>query len=123
LRRHQIDPLVASGFQVTAPDQRGFGGSDQPAAVEAYNILELTADVAGIATALGHKGFIVVRHDWGASVAWHTALLYPERVQAVAGLSVPYARWEAGEMARQENFSDNFWYSVHFQKPGVAEAE
>jgi pimeloyl-ACP methyl ester carboxylesterase len=123
LWRHQIDPLVAAGFQVAVPYQRGYGGSDQPAAVEAYNILELTADVAGITTALGHMRFIVVGHDWGAPVAWHTALLYPERVQAVAGLSVPYARWKAGEMTRQENFGDNFWYSVYFQKPRVAEGE
>lgn len=123
LWRHQIDPLVAAGFQVAVPDQRGYGGSDQPAAVEAYNILELTADVAGLASALGHQRFIVVGHDWGAPVAWHTALLYPDRVQAVAGLSVPYARWKPGMMTRQENFGDNFWYGVYFQKPGVAEAE
>ena len=123
LWRHQIDPLVAAGFQVAVPDQRGYGGSDQPAAVEAYNILELTANVAGLASALGHQRFIVVGHDWGAPVAWHTALLYPDRVQAVAGLSVPYARWKPGMMTQQENFGDNFWYGVYFQKPGVAEAE
>ena len=123
LWRHQIDPLVAAGFQVAVPDQRGYGGSDKPAEIEAYNIIELTNDVVGIADALGHERFIVVGHDWGAPVAWHTALLHPDRVKAVAGLSVPYTRWKANTLTRQEFFGDNFWYMVYFQQPGVAEAE
>ncbi|NOT59350.1 MAG: alpha/beta hydrolase, partial [Acidobacteria bacterium] len=123
LWRHQIDPLVAAGFQVAVPDQRGYGGSDKPAAIEAYNIVELTNDVAGLATALGHERFLVVGHDWGAPVAWHTALLHPERVKAVAGLSVPYTRWRKGTLTQQEFYGDRFWYMVYFQQPGVAEAE
>lgn len=123
LWRRQIDPLIAAGFQVAAPDQRGYGGSDRPAEIEAYNIIELTNDVVGLASALGHEQFIVVGHDWGAPVAWHTALLHPQRVQAVAGLSVPYTRGRVGTLTRQENFGDNFWYMVYFQQPGVAEAE
>ena len=64
------------------PDQRGYGGSDRPEAIEAYNIVELTKDVVGIADALDHERFVVVGHDWGAPVAWHTALLHAERVRA-----------------------------------------
>jgi len=123
LWRHQIDPLVEAGFQVVAPDQRGYGGSDCPAEIEAYNIIDLTNDVVGLADALGHERFIVVGHDWGAPVAWHTALLHPKRVRVVVGMSVPYTRWRAGTMTRQENFGDNFWYIVYFQQPGLAEAE
>ena len=123
LWRHQITPLVAAGFQVAVPDQRGYGGSDKPAEIEAYNIIELTNDVVGIADALGHEQFIVVGHDWGAPVAWHTALLHPKRVKAVAGLSVPYTRWKARTLTQQEFYGDNFWYMVYFQQPGVAEAE
>lgn len=123
LWRHQIDPLVNAGFQVAVPDQRGYGGSDKPAEIEAYNIIELTNDVVGIADALGHEQFIVVGHDWGAPVAWHTALLHSQRVKAVAGLSVPYTRWKARTLTQQEFFGDSFWYMVYFQKPGVAEAE
>ncbi len=123
LWRHQIDPLVHAGFQVAVPDQRGYGGSDRPASIEAYNIVDLSADVVGIADALGHERFLVVGHDWGAPVAWHTALLHAERIKAVAGLSVPYVRGQAGTLTRQEAFGDNFWYIVYFQTPGVAEAE
>ncbi len=123
LWRHQIDSLVEAGFQVAVPDQRGYGGSDRPEPIESYNIVNLTHDVVGLADALGHEQFFVVGHDWGAPVAWHTALLYPKRVKAVMGMSVPYVRGRAGVMTRQENFGDNFWYIVYFQQPGVAEAE
>jgi epoxide hydrolase A/B len=123
LWRHQIDPLVAAGFQVAVPDQRGYGGSDAPQEIEAYDILHLTGDVIGIVDALGHSTCIVVGHDWGAPVAWNTALLHAERVRAVVGMSVPYFRWPVGAFTRQENFGDKFWYMVYFQKPGVAEAE
>ncbi|WP_208345873.1 alpha/beta hydrolase [Aetokthonos hydrillicola] len=123
LWRNQIDPLVEAGFQVAVPNQRGYDSSDAPQEIEAYDILNLTGDVAGIADALGHETFIVVGHDWGAPVAWNTALLYEERVNAVVGMSVPYLRYPIGSLTNQENFGDNFWYMVYFQKPGIAEAE
>ena len=37
LWRHQIDPIVAAGYRVAVPDQRGYAGSEAPAAVEAYD--------------------------------------------------------------------------------------
>ncbi|RCJ37922.1 alpha/beta hydrolase [Nostoc minutum NIES-26] len=123
LWRYQIDPLVQAGFQVAVPDQRGYGGSDAPEQINAYDIIHLTGDVVGIADALGHTTFTVVGHDWGAAVAWNTALLYEERVNAVVGMSVPYFRYPVGALTNQNNFGENFWYIVYFQKPGVAEAE
>ncbi|HKY89746.1 MAG TPA: alpha/beta hydrolase [Nevskiaceae bacterium] len=123
LWRHQIDPLVAAGYQVAVPDQRGYGGSDAPPAIEDYDIVKLTGDVANVATALGHERFVVVGHDWGSLVAWNTALLHEPRVRAVVGMSVPYFRYPVGTLTRQETFGANFWYMVYFQKPGAAEAE
>src|SRR5216683_5265112 len=40
--RRQIPALAAAGFRVIAPDQRGYGGSDAPAPVEAYDLEHLT---------------------------------------------------------------------------------
>ena len=88
------------------------------------DILHLTDDVVAIADALGHREFAVVGHDWGAPVAWHTALLHEDRVRAVAGLAVPYTRFETPQvLTRQEFWGDRFWYTVYFQTPGRAEAE
>ena len=122
LWRHQIDPIIEAGFQVAVPDQRGFGGSDCPPAVSDYNIRTLAADVAGLASALGHDTFYLVGHDWGCVVAWNTALLHEATCRAVMGLSVPFWRMTPDAM-NPPGMDDRFWYIRYFQQPGVAEAE
>jgi pimeloyl-ACP methyl ester carboxylesterase len=123
LWRHQIDELVAAGYQVAVPDQRGYGGSDKPADAEAYDARELVADAVGIADALGRETFTLVTHDFGAVLGWDIALLHPERVTAVFALSVPPVRAQVSAAELAENLGDNFFYVVYFQQPGVAEAE
>ena len=71
------------------PDQRGYGGSDCPAEIEAYDITHLTND-AGIADALGHVQFYLVGHDWGATVAWYVVLLHKN--EGLVQYSVPNTR-------------------------------
>jgi pimeloyl-ACP methyl ester carboxylesterase len=122
LWRHQIDPLVAAGFQVAVPDQRGFGGSDRPPAITDYTIRTLAADVAGIAPALGQDQCTLIGHDWGCVVAWNTALLYEQTCQAVMGLSVPFWRVTA-DVINPPGMDDRFWYIRYFQQPEVAETE
>ena len=124
LWRFQIDPLVAAGWRVVVPDQRGYGGSDCPPNIDDYGIRDLAADIDGLATALGYDEYALMTHDWGAIVGHYVALLYPDRVRALVNLSVPYLRdpsWPA--MCKQETFGDDFFYWAHFQKPGVVEAE
>jgi pimeloyl-ACP methyl ester carboxylesterase len=123
--RHQIAALAAAGHRVAAVDVRGYGGSDKPESIEAYSIKEMCADVAGLIEALGEKQAVLVGHDWGAPIVWNTALFFPDKVRAVAGLSVPYAG--RGPMPRIQLFrnlyKDQFFYQLYFQEPGVAEAE
>ncbi|MEU0384271.1 alpha/beta fold hydrolase [Streptomyces chartreusis] len=122
--RHQFGPLAAAGFRVVAPDQRGYGGSDHPEDVSAYSILHLVGDVVGLVHALGEERAFVVGHDWGAPVAWHTALLRPDVVRGVAGLSVPPPFRGAQPPLRtmRERFGGRFYWN-YFEQPGVAEAE
>lgn len=122
--RHQFAPLAAAGFRVVAPDQRGYGRSDHPESVEAYSILHLVGDVIGLIHALGEKEAFVVGHDWGAPVAWHTALLRPDVVRGVAGLSVPppFRGDRPPLVAMQERFGGRFYWN-YFNRPGVADAE
>ena len=123
--RHQIPALVAAGYRVAAPDVRGYGGSDKPEAIDAYGIKSLSADIVGLIVALGEQKAILVGHDWGAPIVWNTALFFPDRVRAVAGLSVPHLG--RGSIPRVERFrqiyKDRFFYQLYFQTPGVAEAE
>jgi len=123
--RHQIPALAAAGFHAVAPDQRGYGGTDAPAAVESYDIHQLVADAVGVLDALGESQAVVVGHDWGAPVAWRCALLHRERFRAVAALSVPYvgrSPLPPLEMFRMMA-GDRFFYILYFQEPGVAERE
>lgn len=64
--RHQFGPFAAAGYRVVAPDQRGYGRSERPGAVEEYTVLDLVGDVVGLVHALGESRAVVVGHDWGA---------------------------------------------------------
>jgi pimeloyl-ACP methyl ester carboxylesterase len=122
--RHQIAALAAAGYRVAAPNLRGYPGSYSPPEVARYTLLHLVGDVVGLIHALGEREAIVVGHDWGAPVAWHTALLRPDVVRGVAGISVPpTVRAPAPPLSLlRERFGDGF-YQLYFQRPGVAEAE
>jgi len=89
--RHQIAPVRAAGYRVVIPDVRGYGGSGAPAALEAYDMESLIGDVLGLIDHFGEKQAVLIGHDWGAPIVWNTTALHPERVRAVAALSVPYA--------------------------------
>lgn len=121
--RHQLGPLADAGYRVLVPDLRGYGDSDAPEAVEDYAIDVLAQDVLGILDHAGAEQAVLVGHDWGADLAWKTAWLHPERVAAVAGLSVPFLpRAPAPPIGLlREHLGEDF-YLVWFQEPGVAEA-
>jgi pimeloyl-ACP methyl ester carboxylesterase len=122
--RHQMGPLADAGYHVVAPDQRGYGRTDCPADAGRYTLLHLVGDVVGLIHELGEQEAIVVGHDWGAPVAWHTALLRPDVVRGVAGISVPPASRapEPPLTLLRRGIGDGF-YQIYFQRPGVAEAE
>jgi pimeloyl-ACP methyl ester carboxylesterase len=123
--RHQIPALAAAGHRVLAPDQRGYGGSCCPASVQSYDITALTGDLVALLDATGTERAAFIGHDWGAVVAWSTALLHPNRVAAVAGLSVPPVPrpLTPPTEAFRRIFGDSFFYILYFQQPGVADAE
>ena len=120
--RHQLPALAAGGFRALAPDMRGYGNSSAPGEVEAYDIVSLCGDLCGLLDALDLEDAIFVGHDWGAIVVWNLAILHPERVRAVAGLSVPFVPRSPAppiEILRR-NLGEDF-YIVWFQQPGVAD--
>jgi pimeloyl-ACP methyl ester carboxylesterase len=124
--RHQIEPLVAAGYRVAALDVRGYGGSDKPQAIEAYDMISLTDDVAGVIDRFaGSDQAILIGHDWGAPIVWTTAIRHAARVRAVIGMSVPHlgrGKRPAIEVYKHL-YKDKFFYQIYFQTPGVAEAE
>lgn len=123
--RHQIPALAQAGYHVLAPDQRGYGGSSCPEPVGDYDVGALTGDLVGLLDDVGAERAVWVGHDWGAAVVWSAAQLHPDRVAAVAGLSVPPTprSQTPPTEAFGRIFGDNFFYMRYFQQPGVADAE
>lgn len=122
--RHQLAALAAAGYRAVAPDMRGYGSTEAPAEIDRYTLLHLVGDMVDLVQALGEREAVVVGHDWGAPVAWHSALLRPDLFRAVVGMSVPYtppARVDL--LTAMERIGVHDFYMQYFQAPGVAEAE
>jgi pimeloyl-ACP methyl ester carboxylesterase len=126
--RHQMTPVAAAGFTAAAIDVRGYGGSDKPPKVADYAMQHMVADVAGAIEALSPGApAVIVGHDWGAPIVWNSALIRPDRVRAVAALSVPYGGVPQRSLREiyEQVFTarGRFFYQHYFQDVGVAEAE
>ncbi len=122
--RHQVPVLVAAGYHVIVPNQRGFGNSSCPKDVTEYDIEHLTGDLVALLDHYGYEDAIFMGHDWGANVVWRLSQLHPSRVNKVINLALPYQ--ERGEKPwiefMEEIFGKDFYF-VHFNRqPGVADA-
>lgn len=123
--RHQLPALADAGYRVVAPDQRGYGRTTRPEAIDDYDIVHLTDDLVGLLDDLGVEKAVFVGHDWGSMVVWGMAQLHPERVRAVVGMSVPFT--PRGEHSiidvLKVVMADTFFYILYFQEPGRADAD
>ncbi len=85
-------PLLEDRLRLVMPDQRGFGASDKPAAVAAYETDVLLADLFALADALGLERFALVGHDWGGAIAWLAAIRGDPRITRLAIVNSPHPR-------------------------------
>ena len=121
--RHQLRALADAGFHAIAPDMRGYGQTDQPKEIEAYDIFQLTGDLVGLVNAAGGAPVMIVGHDWGAWITQAAALFRPDLFRAVALLSVPFlprapispSAWE------QQKYPGKIFYQQIFRSPGAEE--
>ena len=121
--RHQIEAVSRAGFHAVAPDMRGYGRTDQPKSIDQYTLMHLVGDMVGVLDALGADQAVIVGHDWGAPVAWNSAMMRPDRFRGVVGLSVPFLpRGSAKPTSGMASTETAQFYQLYFQEPGVAEA-
>jgi len=118
---NQIVPLAQAGFRVVVPDQRGYNLSDKPKGVRAYDLDALAGDVLGIIRSTGRSKAHLVGHNWGAAVAWHTAIQYPEMIDKLVILNVPHP--DIMQQTLMGSFSQlrKSWYMFYFQIPWLPE--
>ena len=116
--RHQIKAFSEAGIRVIAPDQRGYGASDPPEPVEAYDMEHLTGDLVGLLDHLKIDKAIFVGHDWGGFIVWQMPLRHLDRVAGVVGVNTPHRdRLPADPIELfRKRFGDKM-YIVQFQDP------
>ncbi len=119
--RHQIGVLAAAGFRVLAPDQRGYNLSDKPRRVRDYGLDRLTDDAVGLIDAMGRDTACLAGHDWGALVAWWTAVRFPARLERLAILNVPHPLVMRRHLRTDPEQRRRSSYVFHFQLPWLPE--
>jgi pimeloyl-ACP methyl ester carboxylesterase len=119
--RLQIKPLAEAGFRVVAPDMRGYNLSSRPKSVKAYETDRLTADIHGLIQECGVKSAQLVGHDWGGSVAWATAMNYPEVVDRLAILNAAHPRKLSQGLHHPSQLRKS-WYFFFFNLPDLPES-
>ena len=87
-----VVPRLEDRFYLIMPDQRGFGASDLPQEVEAYETEALVGDIFALAEALKIDQFALVGHDWGGAIAWASALRGDPRLVRLAIVNAPHPR-------------------------------
>jgi pimeloyl-ACP methyl ester carboxylesterase len=111
--------IAAAGFQVIAPDLRGFGESDAPVGRREYAIDRLLGDLTGLLGALQVQGPVhVVGHDWGSVLAWCLAMTRPDLVRSSIVISVGHPREYALAGFEQKRKG---LYTIGWQFSGFAE--
>jgi pimeloyl-ACP methyl ester carboxylesterase len=113
--RHQIGPLAEAGYQVVAPDMRGYNLSAKPRS--GYDIKTLTKDVHELIRAFGAEKASIVSHDWGGVIGLQFPLDYPDACERLVVMNAPSIRsWYWGP----RNIRGNS-YALAMQIPGLAE--
>ncbi len=119
--RHQIPALAAAGLRVIAPDMRGYNLSSKPNEVSSYTARRLAGDVRDLIEERGAQHAFLAGHDWGAAVAWVTAMAHPDAVERLAILNVPHPRRMVHALRRPGRQLARSWYMFFFQLPWLPE--
>ena len=116
--RKQAPALIAAGYRVLAPDNRGYGLSDRPPGVASYRLENVVGDLLTVMDRLKVRRTALVAHDWGVPPAWQLVNDHPERISCFVSISVgnPAAYRAAGLSQALRG-----WYTMFFQLRGLAE--
>jgi len=110
-----IPLLAAQGYQVFAPDIRGFGDT---AAVPPYEYGAAADDIFQLMQAFKVQRAHIVGHDLGAPVAYVLASRYPDLVRTLSILDVPFQGFGLEAFAQKLHL----WHFDFLRWPGAAES-
>lgn len=110
----------AGDRQVVAPDGRGVNRSSKPAAVEAYALETLLADIMAVADHFSPgRPIDLCGHDWGGVTAWAFAATHPHRVRRLAVLNAPHPKVLAQALADDPRQQAAMAYMAALRAPGA----
>ena len=118
--RYQIAPLASAGYEVWAPNLRGYGQSSKPRPVSAYSIDVLLDDIAALIDESGRDDVTLVGHDWGAVQAWMFAIRRVRPLQRLVIMNVPHPACMRRELRTFRQLRKS-WYVFFFQIPRLPE--
>ncbi|XP_071689863.1 epoxide hydrolase 1-like [Rutidosis leptorrhynchoides] len=121
--RHQMLHISSKGYRAIAPDLRGYGDTEAPAATTSYTVFHIVGDIVGLLDSLGLDKVYLVGHDWGAIISWYVCLFRPDRIKALVNMSVVYT--PRNPLVKpldhyRKTFGDDF-YVCRFQEIGLEE--
>jgi pimeloyl-ACP methyl ester carboxylesterase len=119
--QHQIPALVAAGYRVWAPNQRGYGRTTRPPGVAAYSMLHLLDDVAALIDVSGARTVTLLGHDWGAAVAWFFAMRRVRPLERLVIMNVPHPIVFVHALRTSWRQRLRSWYIAFFQIPVLPE--
>jgi len=118
--RHQIPALTAAGYEVWAPNLRGYGRSSKPPKVADFSMDRLLTDIAGLIDASGRNEVTLVGHDWGAAQAWMFAIRRVRPLERLVIMNVPHPACMRRELRSVRQLLKS-WYMFFFQIPWLPE--
>ncbi len=119
--RNQMPLLARLGYQVWAPDLRGYGDTERPGRTRDYAIDRLVDDVAGLIDASGKKDVTLVAHDWGGHIAWELAAQGARPLSRLVNMNIPHPAVMNRAIRRPGRQLLRSYYIFLFQLPFVAE--
>lgn len=110
--------LNEAGHRTIAPNQRGFAMGARPRGRYAYRMSELVADIQALIAEIDQP-IHLVGHDWGAAIAWATAMEHPDKIRTLTAVSVPHPSAFMKAMPRGQ--IKESWYMAAFNVPRLPE--
>jgi epoxide hydrolase 4 len=118
--RYQMPLLAELGYQVWAPNLRGYGHSSRPSKVGDYRADHLLADIAALIDASSCQSVLLIGHDWGAALAWLFAIQKSRPLAGLIIMNVPHPTLFMKSLRTWKQLWRS-WYMFFFQIPWLPE--
>ncbi len=118
----RVAALLAGEARLVIPDLRGYGASEL-ARSDRYDLETLVSDVVAIEEATrgddAHGSALLVVHDWGGPIGWHTLHRRPDLVRGLVATNAPHTGAYARQLAGGGDQLRRSWYVAMFQVPFI----